>query len=1107
LTAPAAPTIVPGVSRSASVALFLVITALSGAASIQGVAPGVTVEKNQPAKMRDGVILRADVYRPRAPGTYPVLLQRTPYSKNDEESPKRFSNLAAKGFIVVVQDTRGRYTSDGVAVPHDEAADGFDSVQWAAALPGSNGRVGMFGGSYLATTQLEAATLQPPALRALFPASSYARRHDMVFQGGAFYLSDGLSWNLGQALDVRRRVLTPNEDRDGPIGLDAEQRQMLRNKWYWHLPLKSFDELDLRRFAPGYFQMLDHPSFDSFWDPADIEKRHDRFLVPAFHITGWYDTLLTGTLKNFTGLRARAANERARQYQRLVVGPWTHARPTRASTSIGDVSFGPNAGFDSEGALVRWFDHWLKDGDRAVLDTTPVRLFVMGANEWRDEQEWPLARAKPTAYYLSSGGRANTADGDGQLGTTAPPASSSPDVYTYDPANPVPTGASGGYSRHPADQRGIEQRQDILVYTSAPLPADIEVTGPLALTIWIQSSARDTDFTGKLVDVFPDGTARALADGILRARYRKGPATPELLTPGTPTEVTIDLGATANLFKAGHRIRLEVSSSNFPRFDRNPNTGGTFGEDGDVSKAEQRLLHDAAHPSRLLLPVVPRPAGGRTAPAAAGVAGAVGTSGIAPTQPANADTSFVITNARLIDGTGAPARPAAVRVANGRIAEVGALTPGQAERVIDAGGLVLAPGFIDAHNHSTDGLLTEPLAASQVSQGITTVFVGQDGSSPWPIADYLSQLRTAPPALNVITAVGHATVRQQVMGEDYKRAARPDEITKMEALVDQGMREGAVALSSGLEYEVGSYSTTDEIVALAKVAAKYKGIYISHTRDEADKSFDSIREIISIAERAKIPAQNTHLKLGTIGVWHKAAEAIRLLDQARARGLDVTADVYPYNAWSSTITVLIPSKRYDDPEAVTQGLSDVGGAGNILITRHAAHPDYEFKTLADVARAQNITPVQAFIRIVKDGGASVVCTSMVDDDIRAFVGWPHAMFSSDGGIGMRHPRGAGSFPRVLGLFVRERKWLSLEEAIRKMTSLPATRLSLPDRGTVTPGMWADLVLLDPDTVIDRSTFSEPFLLSAGIRRVWVNGAAVWQDDRTVGARPGKVLGR
>jgi putative CocE/NonD family hydrolase len=577
------------------------------AACVATSAADVRIEKNVQARMRDGVILRADVYRPAAPGTYPALLQRTPYSKNDRDAARRFSAIAARGYIVVVQDTRGRYMSDGIAVPHDEADDGYDSVQWAATLPGVNGKVGMFGGSYLATTQLQAATRQPPALIALYPASSYSRRHDMVFQGGAFYLSDGLGWNLGQAMDVRRRLLTPNVDRDGPIGLTAAESATLRSKWLWRLPLKSFDELELDRFAPAYKQMLAHPDADAFWAPGDIETHHDKFRVPAFHLTGWYDTLLTGTLRNFSGLRARAANDNARKFQRIVIGPWTHARPTKTTTSIGDVDYGSEAGFDSDEAMLEWFDYWLHGKNRAALDTAPVRLFVMGENRWRAEQEWPLARARPTPYYLRSDGRANTASGDGRLELTAPDREPA-DRYTYDPNDPVPTGAAGGYSRVPLDRRKVEERPDVLVYTTAPLAVDVEVTGPLAVTLWISSSARDTDFTGTLVDVFPDGTARALSDGILRARYRGGKTSQRPLTPDEPTEITIDLGATSNLFRAGHRIRLEISSSNFPRFDRNPNTGGTFGEDPAVERARQTILHDAAHPSRLILPIVARQA-------------------------------------------------------------------------------------------------------------------------------------------------------------------------------------------------------------------------------------------------------------------------------------------------------------------------------------------------------------------------------------------------------------------------------------------------------------------------------------------------------------------
>ncbi len=565
----------------------------------------VVVEKNVPATMRDGVVLRADIYRPDRPGSFPALLQRTPYSKNPGPDDDRFRRLAARGFVVAVQDTRGRYTSEGTARPHDEGTDGYDTIEWLATRPGVNGQVGMFGGSYSATTQLLAAPLRPPHLVALFPSASYASRYDMVFQGGAFYLADGLSWNLGQAMDVRRRLLDPSADRDGEIGLSPADRTQLRTRWLWALPLDAMNELDLKRLMPGYFEMLAHPSYDDYWTTFDVAARHDRFEVPAYHLTGWYDALLNGTLANFAGLRSRAASERARRNQRLIVGPWTHARPTTASTRIGDVSYRPDAGLDSFELMVRWFSHWTRPGQTADFEQPPVRLFVMGENRWRDEWEWPLTRARPTEYFLSSRGRANTQDGDGRL-APMPPEGAPVDTFTYDPTNPVLTGASGAYSRAPTDQRQIEARPDVLVYSSEPLLEAIEVTGPVTLELWIASSARDTDFTGRLVDVFPDGTARALTDGILRARYRGGKTNTELLDPGVPTRLTIELGATSNLFRVGHRIRLEVSSSNFPRFDRNPNTGAPFGSTAELMSARQTVFHERDRPSRLILPVIPR---------------------------------------------------------------------------------------------------------------------------------------------------------------------------------------------------------------------------------------------------------------------------------------------------------------------------------------------------------------------------------------------------------------------------------------------------------------------------------------------------------------------
>jgi N-acyl-D-amino-acid deacylase len=268
-----------------------------------------------------------------------------------------------------------------------------------------------------------------------------------------------------------------------------------------------------------------------------------------------------------------------------------------------------------------------------------------------------------------------------------------------------------------------------------------------------------------------------------------------------------------------------------------------------------------------------------------------------------------------------------------------------------------------------------------------------------------------------------------------------------------------------------------------------------------------MREVIDIGRAARLPAQNTHIKLGTVGVWGKAAEALKMFVEARRRGQDVTADAYPYDAWASTILVLVPNKKYDDPESVARALADVGGAQNVLIVQHAAHPEYEFKTLEQISQEKGITPVELFIQIAKDGGAGVVCKSMTDDDIRTFYQWPWTMISSDGGIGMRHPRGAGTYPRVLGRFVREKKWLALEEAIRKMTSLPAWRMKLKVRGLVKKGFAADLVLFNPETVIDNSTFSDPHKLSTGIEKVWVNGELAWAEGRATGARPGKVISR
>lgn len=479
--------------------------------------------------------------------------------------------------------------------------------------------------------------------------------------------------------------------------------------------------------------------------------------------------------------------------------------------------------------------------------------------------------------------------------------------------------------------------------------------------------------------------------------------------------------------------------------------------------------------------------------------------GVATGQSKPGAKSRVIVGATIVDGSGRKAFVANVRIVGDRIENVGRFATRADEEVIQAPGLVVAPGFIDVHNHSDGALASEPALASQVSQGITTLAVGPDGGSPWPIADYLAKRQAQPAAVNVLTFVGHATVRLQVMGKDYNRAATEKEIADMAKLVEQGMREGAAGLSSGLEYDVGHPSTTEEVIELARAAARHGGIYMSHVRDEADEVMTAFKEAIRIGREARIPVQISHIKLGTVGVWGQSEKAVELINAARHSGVDITADCYPYDAWSSTITVLIPSRRHDDPVAVKKGLDDVGGPGNILVTSCRAHREYEGKTIEDISREQRLSAVDVYIQIVKDGGAGVVCRSMKDSDIRVFYRQPWVMVASDGQAGGRHPRGAGTFTRVLGRFVRERAWLTLEEAVRKMTAAPASRLGLNDRGLIREGMKADLVIFDPKRVIDRSTFKEPLLLSEGIERVFVNGEPVFENGKPTGRLPGAVI--
>ena len=476
---------------------------------------------------------------------------------------------------------------------------------------------------------------------------------------------------------------------------------------------------------------------------------------------------------------------------------------------------------------------------------------------------------------------------------------------------------------------------------------------------------------------------------------------------------------------------------------------------------------------------------------------------------AQQEASILLTGAVILDGLGNPRFGGDLLIVGDRIAEVGEAdsidAPADAESV-ELDGLMLAPGFIYIHNHSTRGIIDEPEAAPLLSQGLTTIVVGADGSSPLPIADYLAEVDAVRPAVNVATLAGHGAARRLVMGDDFRREATAAEVEQMAALIEQAMRDGAFGLSTGLEYDPGFYSNTEELIALAEVTAGFGGFYMSHMRDEEETVMDAIDEAIEIGVSGGLPVQISHIKMGNASVWDRSAEALEKIQTARERGLDITADWYPYTAWASSLAIVVQSRRFSDPEAVAEGLAALGGANRLQITGYRPDPSIQGLRLDEIARRKGETAVDMYIEMMANGGARVIGHTMKVEDVNRFAASPLVMVCSDGGIGSAHPRGAGTFPRVLGYYVRDESVLSLELAIQKMTSMPAHRLGLESRGRIEPGAIADLTAFDPATVADNSTFEQPHLLSTGIEKVWVAGRLAWNGNPT-DERAGQVLRR
>ena len=543
--------------------------------------------------VRDGAILRSDLHAAPVAGRLPVLLIRTPYGRHQYRDGSLVAKAIERGYAVVVQDVRGRYESTGAFDPYKhEGRDGYDTIEWIAAQPWSNGRVATAGLSYPGAVQWLAAVETPPHLVCAFPAMCFSSARQFFYFGGAFDLS-WLPWTANNiAPDDRRRrnVSGPHTTREARDWWRDHGGEALRR-----VPLRGHPLLE--GVTPFYDEWLDHPDDGPYWDFAELERRYASVNVPVFNFSGWHDEGYgpVGATRNFAGLRANGGTPDARR-PRLVIGPWVHGEPRPETRKVGDRDFGEGAGLDYDALVLDWCDLHARGVDRGLRSEPPVRLFVMGANRWRAETTWPVPSTPRTLYLRAGGG----------LTSEPPAAGETPARFVFDPNDPVEDPHfDAGLGAH--DQRAIEARQDVLVVSTPPLDQDLEVVGSVEFRLWVASSAPDTDFYCRLLDLDRDGAVWNLMSPtleVVRAKYRHGEEEPEYLVPGQPVELVFRLALTANRFLRGHRIRVQVTSSFFPHLDRNPNTGRPAAIESTLVPARQVVFHDGARPSRVILPVV-----------------------------------------------------------------------------------------------------------------------------------------------------------------------------------------------------------------------------------------------------------------------------------------------------------------------------------------------------------------------------------------------------------------------------------------------------------------------------------------------------------------------
>jgi putative CocE/NonD family hydrolase len=1078
--------------------------------------------------MRDGVRLNATVYKPTgAKDALPVIFTMTPYISDSYHD--RAMYFAQHGYIFALVDVRGRGNSAGCFEPfaHDPH-DGHDVVEWFAQQPWCNGKVAMWGGSYAGFNQWATLKEFPPHLATIVPAAAAHPGIDFPAPHGIFvsYATQWLTFTGG---------VTPNAKLFGDSSFWIDK---FRERYLNHIPFRKLDTL-VGNPSPAFQKWLLHRTPDDYLNSMVPDpKDYARIDIPILTISGHYDDDQPGAM-TFYRRHMQYGSAKGRERHYLLMGPWDHAGTRTPTQEVGGLKFGPACMLDLNQLHREWYDWTMKGGAKPKFLQKRVAYYVAGAEVWKFADSLPSIPTQPEKLYLQ--GAAVDAFHSGTL-SHAKPGKSPPSRYVYDPLDLRPA----ELEREPVKNEVTDQSRALnlfgngLVFHSEPFPEAAEITGTLKFVAWIALDVPDSDFVVHVYEIKPDGTSISLAEDLKRARYREA-GKEKLVAPGAIERYEFDsFTFFSRRLEKGSRLRVVVSSPNSIYLEKNYNSGGDVSSEAraDARTAHVSLFHDAEHASYLEAPVAHASSG----------------------KPFD----VLIRGGVVYDGSGGPPRRADVGIVGDRIAAVGSLTDATAKHVLDAKGLAVAPGFINMLSWSTDSLLADGRGQSEIRQGVTTQIMGE-GNSWGPVnpaikrrmkqdqfdikyeidwttlADYLYFLQRKGISQNVASFVGAATVREYVLGLGNKKPT-PAELDQMCQLVDREMRDGALGIGSALEYAPAYYADTEELIALCKVAARHKGKYITHMRSEGERLLEGIDEVLRISREAGIPAEIYHLKAAGKNNWKKMDAAVARIEAARHAGLKITADMYCYTAGAAPLTACIPPWAMEGGEvAMRRGLADpanrqrvlhdirdktdwpnfyhnAGSPENVLLIgfKHEGLKRLQGKNLAQIAREQHKDPLETLLDLLIEDQSSISTAYFItaEANIRKLVPLPWMSFGSDEasqapeGVFLKalpHPRAYGNFARLLGKYVRDEKLLTLEAAIRKLTHLPATNLGLDHRGLLQEGYFADVVVFDPATIADKSTYEKPHQYAVGMRHVLVNGVPVLKDGEHTDAKPGRAL--